>query len=100
MVVLYNIVIEVGVPAKIVRLITMCLTETYNTVRVDKNLSDTFPIRNGLKQGEALLSLFFNFTLDNAIRRVRINRDGLKLNDQNVGRSYIINIESNSIGRV
>ena len=57
----------------------MCLTETYSRVRVGKNLSDTFPIRNGLKQGDALSPLLFNYVLEHAIRRVQINQDGLKL---------------------
>ena len=47
---MYNIVIEFGVPKKLVRVIKMCLAETYSRVRVGKNLSDMFPIRNGLKQ--------------------------------------------------
>jgi len=38
--VLYNILIEFGVPKKLVRLIKMCLTETYSRVQVGKNLSD------------------------------------------------------------
>ena len=50
--VLYNILIEFGVPMKLVRLIKMCLTEMYSRVRVGRNLSDMFPIRNGLKQGD------------------------------------------------
>ena len=48
----------------------MCLTETYSGFQVGKNLSDMFPIRNGLKQGDALLPLLFNFALQYAIRRV------------------------------
>ena len=62
--VLYNILIEFGIPKKLVGLIKMCLTETYSRVRVGKNLSDMFPVMNGLKQGDALSSLLFNFALE------------------------------------
>ena len=47
--VLYNILIEFGICMERGRLIKMCLTEMYSRVRVGKNLSDMFPIRNGLK---------------------------------------------------
>ena len=64
---LYNILIEFGITKKLVRLIKMCLTETYSRVRVGKNLSEMFPIRNALKQGDALSPLLFNFALEYAI---------------------------------
>ena len=51
---LYDILIEFGIPKKLVRLIKMFPTETYSSVRVVKKLSEMFPIRNDLKQGDAL----------------------------------------------
>jgi hypothetical protein len=41
--------------------------ETYSRDRVNKNLSEMFPIGNGLKQGNALTPLLFNFALNYAI---------------------------------
>ena len=58
----------------------MCLTETCSRVWVGKNLSDMFPIRNGLKQGDDVaIAVQLCFRLY-AIRRVQVNQDGLKLN--------------------
>ena len=70
--VLYNI-IEFGIPMKLVKLIKMYLNVTYSRVWVGKQLSDMFPIRNGLKQ-DALSPLLSNSALVYAIRRVYVNQ--------------------------
>jgi len=57
--VLHKILIEFGIPRKLLRLIRMSLPEKYSTVRLGKNVSDKFLIRNGLKQGDALSPVFF-----------------------------------------
>jgi hypothetical protein len=70
---LYNILIEFEVPMKLVRLIKMCLNETYS-----KHLSNNFPIQNGLEQGDALSRRLFNFALEYAIRKAQEIPVGLK----------------------
>jgi hypothetical protein len=55
---------------KLVRLIKMCLNETYSKVRIGKHLSESFPIQYGLKQGDALSPLLFSFALEYAIRKI------------------------------
>ena len=65
-------------------------------------MSDTFPIRNGLKEGDALSPLFFNFALEYAIRRVQVNQDGLKLNGTHQLLAYAddVNILGGSVDTV
>jgi len=71
--VLYNILTEFGIPVKLVSL-KRCLNKTYNRVWVGKHLFDVYPITNGLKQGDAVLPLLFNFASEYA------HQEGLKLN--------------------
>jgi hypothetical protein len=60
-----------ALPPPLVGVIKTCLSETYSTV--------TFLIRNGLKQGDALSPLLFNFAFDYSIRKVQVNQDALEL---------------------
>jgi hypothetical protein len=47
----------------------MCLNKTHNKIGIGKHLSDSFPIQNGLTEGDALSSLLFNFALEYVIKK-------------------------------
>jgi hypothetical protein len=46
---LYDIIIDLGIHMNLISKKKLGFTETYNIIRLEKNLSDMFPIRNGLK---------------------------------------------------
>jgi hypothetical protein len=71
---------------KLDRVTKMCLKETYGKIRIGKYLSDNFPIRKGLEQGDALSPLLFNFALEYANRKVQETRwDEIKWDTSAVG---------------
>jgi hypothetical protein len=52
----HSILIGLGITIKQVRLIKMCLNETYSKDHIGK-LCDAFPIQNSLNQGDAFSTL-------------------------------------------
>jgi hypothetical protein len=65
-------------------------------------LSDNSPIQNGLKQGDALSSLLFNFALEYIIMKVQENQVGLQMNGTHQLLAYTddINLLRDNIGTV
>ena len=99
---MYDILIEFGILMILVRLIKIGLNETYGRVRGDKNLSGLFSIKNGFRQGDAISSLLFNYSLEYAIIQVQVNQDGLKLNGTHQLLFYadVVNILGGSVHNI
>jgi hypothetical protein len=51
---LYNILIGFIIAIRILRLIKMCVNDSYIKVHVDKVLGEAFPITSGMSLGDAL----------------------------------------------
>jgi hypothetical protein len=66
--VLNSILTEFSITVKLVRLIKICLIETYSKVHIGRNLSDAFPLQNCLKQRDALSPLLFEVASEYSIR--------------------------------
>jgi hypothetical protein len=67
---LYNILIEFGVPMKLVRLTKMCWNETYSKVRIGKYLSANFSVQSSRQKSPQLSYLLYNIPLG-ASRKTR-----------------------------
>ena len=68
-----NDLILMGIPKKLVQLVGVTLAGSKATVRVDNIHTPTFPIYNGVRQGDALSPLIFNLTLEAIIRKKNTN---------------------------
>ena len=77
---MYEILTRWGIPKKLANLVQVCLKDTRGRVRIGNQMSETFNIHSGLKQGDALSPLLFNLVLEYAIKEMQKSNDGLQLN--------------------
>ena len=72
---LYKEMLEFGIPPKLVGLTQTTMEGTTAAkVKVQNELSESFQILNGLRQGDALACILFNIALENIIRDANINQ--------------------------
>jgi len=58
-----------GIPKKLVQLISVTMAGSKATVGIDNQYTSTFPIINGVRQGDALSSILFDPVLKPHFRR-------------------------------
>jgi hypothetical protein len=72
---MYKIMKEFGIPKKLINLIKMTLRRTMNKVQISGKLGDSFETTCGLRQGDALSTLF-NIMLEKVICNTELNPGG------------------------
>jgi len=73
---LYKAMLELGMPPKLVRLTQAMMEGITAKCKIQNELSESFHIRNGLRQGDALACVLFDITLEKIIREANINQRG------------------------
>ena len=71
---LWSILNDFNIPVKLIRLIQMCYRNTRCRVKVAGELTDSFSIQGGLKQGCCLSTLLFNLSLEWIVRQTPMTR--------------------------
>jgi hypothetical protein len=67
-----NDLMILGIPRKLVQLISVAMAGSKATVRVDNQYTPAFPITNGVRQGDALSSILFGLFLEAIFQKVNI----------------------------
>ena len=61
-----------GIPKKLVQLVSVTMAGSKATVRVDNKYTSTFPITNGVRQGDARPSILFDLVLEAILQKINI----------------------------
>ena len=67
---------ELGIPYKLISLVKATMDNSQCRVRIQKDLSDIFTVKNGLRQGDSLACLLFNIALEKVVREAGIQTRG------------------------
>ncbi|KAL4152688.1 hypothetical protein QTP88_000521 [Uroleucon formosanum] len=79
--VLWDTLITFGIPAKIVKMIKLCMNKTRCKVRFNQHISDEFEVKTGLRQGDALSPILFNIALEMVVRKTQKKYGGVNLEE-------------------
>ncbi|KAJ4430124.1 hypothetical protein ANN_22334 [Periplaneta americana] len=63
---------ELNIPTKLIRMVKLLMSNTYNQVKIQNLTSKPFQIHNGVRQGDALACLLFNIALESVVRKSEV----------------------------
>jgi len=81
---LYAVMSELGIPAKLIRLCSMTLSNTKCSVKVGNDVSEPFGTDRGLRQGDSLSCNLFNFVMESVLRKAGVHLSGTILSNRSV----------------
>jgi len=64
-----------GIPKKYINLVKMCNEKTICKIQYLQNYSETFEVKSGLRQGDALFPTLFNLALEKIVRDTNEQRN-------------------------
>lgn len=71
---LWNKMIQLGIPAKLVRMVRIYMLDSRCKVKFNSTISEELTINTGLRQCDALSPVLFNISLESVIRRIIQNK--------------------------
>lgn len=77
---LYETMAEFGIPAKLIRLCRMTLSNTTCAVLIGKDLTTPFDTKRGFRQGDSLSCDFFNLMMEKIVRAADLRNTGTIFN--------------------
>lgn len=73
----YEALKKLGIPGKLRRLVEMTLKKTVNRVTMEGDVSESFLVEKGLRQGDPLSTTLFNIVLEAVLRESGLRTGGL-----------------------
>lgn len=88
---LWIVMRDLEVSIKLIRLIRSCLQNSKWKIKVNDYISKEFEVKTGLRQGDALSSMFYNITLKSVIRGLDDTHIKIRLINKNINLSAYTN---------
>lgn len=80
---LWKFIDQLGIPAKLIRMIKAYTYDSKNKVSFGGELSHKFPVTTSLRPGDAISPALFNIALESGMRIVMTQAKGIKIKNIN-----------------